>query len=115
MNNINKKISSPTKYFNRELSWLAFNNRVLDQAFSDNYPILERIRFLSFVCSNLDQFYEIRVAGLQQKVDGGSTKCGFDGIPPTVLLDKIRDEAAQMALDKQTCLLKNEERKKRIV
>ena len=103
MNNINKKISSPSKYFNRELSWLAFNNRVLDQAFSDNYPILERIRFLSFVCSNLDQFYEIRVAGLQQKVDGGSTKCGFDGIPPTVLLDKIRDEAAQMALDKQTC------------
>ena len=103
MNETNKSISSPAKYFNRELSWLAFNNRVLDQAFSDSYPILERIRFLSFVCSNLDQFYEIRVAGLQQKVDGGSTKCGFDGIPPTVLLDKIRDKAAQMALDKQSC------------
>ena len=103
MNNTNKKFSSSTRYFNRELSWLAFNNRVLDQAFSDSYPILERIRFLSFVCSNLDQFYEIRVAGLQQKVDGGSTKCGFDGIPPTVLLDKIRDKAAQMALDKQSC------------
>ena len=84
MNETNKSISSPAKYFNRELSWLAFNNRVLDQAFSDSYPILERIRFLSFVCSNLDQFYEIRVAGLQQKVDGGSTKCGFDGIPPSV-------------------------------
>lgn len=103
MNETNKSISSSPKYFNRELSWLAFNNRVLDQAFSDSYPILERIRFLSFVCSNLDQFYEIRVAGLQQKVDGGSTKCGFDGIPPTILLDKIRDKAAQMAVDKQAC------------
>ena len=52
------------KFFNREMSWLAFNERVLDQAFSDKYPLLERTRFLSFVSSNLDQFYEIRVAGL---------------------------------------------------
>ena len=52
------------RYFNRELSWLAFNERVLDQAFSEKYPLLERTRFLSFVSSNLDQFYEIRVAGL---------------------------------------------------
>ena len=50
------------RYFNRELSWLAFNERVLDQAFSEKYPLLERTRFLSFVSSNLDQFYEIRVA-----------------------------------------------------
>ena len=74
-----KKNSPPVHYFNRELSWLAFNNRVLDQALSERYPLLERIRFLSFVCSNLDQFYEIRVAGLMQKVDGGSTKSGMDG------------------------------------
>ena len=66
-----KKNTPPVKYFNRELSWLAFNNRVIDQALSERYPLLERIRFLSFVCSNLDQFYEIRVAGLMQKVDGG--------------------------------------------
>ena len=57
------------QYFNRELSWLAFNRRVLDQAFSEKYPLLERIRFLSFVSSNLDQFYEIRVAGIMQQVD----------------------------------------------
>ena len=91
------------QYFNRELSWLAFNNRVLDQALSTRYPLLERIRFLSFVCSNLDQFYEIRVAGLLQKVDGGSTKSGIDGMPPAELLDEIRIQAGRMAEDKQAC------------
>ncbi|MBT3668303.1 MAG: polyphosphate kinase 1 [Opitutae bacterium] len=98
------KTTKPTiKYFNRELSWLAFNNRVLDQALSERYPLLERIRFLSFVCSNLDQFYEIRVAGLMQKVDGGSTKCGMDGMSPAKLLTEIKREAGQMATDKQDC------------
>jgi polyphosphate kinase len=91
------------RYFNRELSWLAFNNRVLEQAYSESYPLLERIRFLSFVCSNLDQFYEIRVAGLMQKVDGGTTKTGFDGIPPFKLLDEIRKKVRKMASDKQAC------------
>ena len=98
-----KNFQNKKKYFNRELSWLEFNNRVLDQAFSDSYPLLERIRFLSFVCSNLDQFYEIRVAGLMQKVDGGSTKSGFDGITPSILLDKIREKVKKMAFDKQAC------------
>ena len=98
-----KKNSTQVKYFNRELSWLAFNNRVLDQALSDRYPLLERIRFLSFVCSNLDQFYEIRVAGLMQKVDGGSTRSGMDGIPPTQLLAEIKKQAGKMANDKQDC------------
>lgn len=98
------KTTKPTiKYFNRELSWLAFNNRVLDQALSESYPLLERIRFLSFVCSNLDQFYEIRVAGLMQKVDGGATKCGMDGMSPAKLLNEIKREAGQMATEKQDC------------
>ena len=98
-----KKNTPPVKYFNRELSWLAFNNRVLDQALSGRYPLLERIRFLSFVCSNLDQFYEIRVAGLMQKVDGGSIKSGMDGMPPAKLLSEIKKQAGQMANDKQDC------------
>ena len=51
----------------------------------------------------LDQFYEIRVAGLMQKVDGGSTKSGFDGITPSILLDKIREKVKKMAFDKQAC------------
>ncbi len=103
MNQIKNTISPPVKYFNRELSWLAFNNRVLDQALSDRYPLLERIRFLSFVSSNLDQFYEIRVAGLMQKVDGGSKRSGIDGMPPAELLNEIRVQAGQMASDKQAC------------
>ena len=65
--------------------------------------MLERIRFLSFVCSNLDQFYEIRVAGLMQKVDGGATKCGMDGMSPAKLLSEIKREAGQMATEKQDC------------
>ena len=73
-------------YFNRELSWLAFNERVLDQAFSSKYPLLERTRFLSFVSSNLDQFYEIRVAGLMQKVDAGITRPSMEGTSPQSLL-----------------------------
>ena len=72
----------PARYFNRELSWLAFNERVLDQAFSSHYPLLERTRFLSFVSSNLDPFYEIRVAGLMKKVDAGITRLSLDGSTP---------------------------------
>ena len=95
--------TSKPPYFNRELSWLAFNRRVLDQAFSDKYPLLERIRFLSFVSSNLDEFFEIRVAGLMQRVDSGSTKSSFDGIPPSALLDKIRVAASSIVDDQHKC------------
>ena len=77
------------KFFNRELSWLAFNERVLDQAFSEKYPLLERTRFLSFVSSNLDQFYEIRVAGLMQKVDAGITRPSLDGSQPKELTAQL--------------------------
>jgi polyphosphate kinase len=102
----NQKIASPVesqKYFNRELSWLAFNERVLDQAFSPKYPLLERTRFLSFVSSNLDQFYEIRVAGLMQKVDAGITRPSIDGIPPKNLLREVRKRAAEMSQREYLC------------
>ena len=91
------------KFFNREMSWLAFNERVLDQAFSDKYPLLERTRFLSFVSSNLDQFYEIRVAGLMQKVDAGITRTSLDGSQPKELLDEVRTRAHSMSQREYTC------------
>ena len=91
------------KFFNRELSWLAFNERVLDQAFSDKYPLLERTRFLSFVSSNLDQFYEIRVAGLMQKVDAGITRPSLDGSAPQSLLEEVRERAHAMSQREYDC------------
>ena len=68
-----KKKVAPLKaaYFNRELSWLAFDRRVLEQAQSDRHPLLERVRFLAIVSSNLDEFFEIRVAGIIQQMDSG--------------------------------------------
>ena len=95
--------TSKLPYFNRELSWLAFNRRVLEQAFSDKYPLLERIRFLSFVSSNLDEFFEIRVAGLMQRVDSGAPKSSFDDIPPPELLDKIHLAATSIVEDQHKC------------
>ena len=96
------QIAEP-EFFNREISWLAFNERVLDQAFSEKYPLLERTRFLSFVSSNLDQFYEIRVAGLMQKVDAGITRKSLDGSQPRELLDEVRHRAHNMAQREYQC------------
>ena len=91
------------RFFNRELSWLAFNERVLDQAFSEKYPLLERTRFLSFVSSNLDQFYEIRVAGLMQKVDAGITRPSLDGSQPKELMEEVRNRAHAMSQREYSC------------
>lgn len=98
-----KTLPASPKFFNRELSWLAFNERVLDQAFSPQYPLLERTRFLSFVSSNLDQFYEIRVAGLMQKVDAGITRPSLDGSAPQGLLDEVRQRAQAMSQREYAC------------
>ena len=102
-NSAPKSKPATPKFFNRELSWLAFNERVLDQAFSDKYPLLERTRFLSFVSSNLDQFYEIRVAGLMQKVDAGITRPSLDGSAPQSLLEEVRDRAHAMSQREYDC------------
>jgi polyphosphate kinase len=101
--NAPKSKPATPKFFNRELSWLAFNERVLDQAFSEKYPLLERTRFLSFVSSNLDQFYEIRVAGLMQKVDAGITRPSLDGSDPLSLLKKVRERAHAMSQREYEC------------
>ncbi|WP_081722305.1 polyphosphate kinase 1 [Geminisphaera colitermitum] len=92
-----------TAYFNRELSWLAFNRRVLDQAFSEKHPLFERIKFLAIVSSNLDEFFEIRVAGLIQQVESGVTEPSFDGLGPKEQLRRIHSVVASLVEDQYRC------------
>ncbi len=92
-------------YFNRELSWLAFNRRVLEQACDSGYPVLERLRFLSFVSSNLDEFYEIRVAGLIQQVESEVLQVGPDGLGPKEQLRRIHNIVTSLIHDQYDCWL----------
>ncbi|MBC8189374.1 MAG: polyphosphate kinase 1 [Puniceicoccaceae bacterium] len=90
-------------YFNRELSWLAFNRRVLEQAESPDYPLLERMKFLAFVSSNLDEFFEIRVAGLLQQVKSGVIERGPDGLGPKEQLRRIQSICKRLIADQYDC------------
>ncbi|MDZ4307421.1 RNA degradosome polyphosphate kinase [Allopontixanthobacter sp.] len=83
-------------YVNRELSWLAFNERVLAEACNPNYPLLERLRFLSISGSNLDEFMMIRVAGLVGQAQRGIERRSIDGQTPTQQLSAIRDRVARL-------------------
>ena len=84
------------KYINRELSLLEFNHRVLAQARDESVPLLERLRFLCISCTNLDEFFEVRVAGLKQRVEIGARPTGPDEIQPQQLLDQIRQRALML-------------------
>ena len=83
-------LALPTdKYINRELSLLEFNRRVLDQAASLENPVLERLRFLCISCTNLDEFFEVRVAALKQRLEIGAPTKGPDTLTPQQLLAEI--------------------------
>ncbi|MDB6092508.1 MAG: Polyphosphate kinase [Verrucomicrobia bacterium] len=89
-----------TIYANREQSWLAFNRRVLQQAESPANPLLERVKFLAIVSSNLDEFFEIRVAGLLQQVDSATAELSLDGLTPREQLKRVHG-AANLLVDEQ--------------
>ena len=93
--------AGPKRFFNRELSWLAFNWRVVEEARNPHVPLLERVRFLSISATNLDEFYTVRVAGLRELARAGNITPAADGRSPAEQLDLINEDARRLLLAQQ--------------
>jgi polyphosphate kinase len=96
-------LEDPSLYFNRELSWLDFNQRVLELAEDPSVPLLERVRFSAIYSSNLDEYFMVRVAGLTDQVEAGIDARGADGLSPSDQLDAISARVAELDRRQQRC------------
>jgi polyphosphate kinase len=97
------RLNDPRNYFNRHESWLAFNRRVLEEAQDEGNPLLERVKFLAITASNLDEFIEVRIAGLLQQVEHGNQVTGPDGLLPAEQLDRLAKEIHSFVTDQYKC------------
>ena len=93
----------PAHFINRELSWLEFNQRVLHEARDPANPLLERLKFLCITGSNLDEFFEVRVAGLKQQIESGAAGRGMDGLTPAETLRAVQARIRRMVRDQSLC------------
>ena len=97
-------LTHPNLFFDRELSALAFNRRVLALAQDESIPLLERLKFLCICSSNLDEFFEVRVAGIKQQVDNGTVGTDCYSLPPDIALEKIHEQAHKLVANQYQCL-----------
>lgn len=97
------RLDDPRFYFNRHESWLAFNRRVLEEALDETNPLLERVKFLAITASNLDEFVEVRVAGLLQQCEHGNQATGPDGLSPQEQTERLKVELHSFVADQYAC------------
>ena len=97
-------LKHPNLFFDRELSTLAFNRRVLSLAQDESIPLLERLKFLCIFSANLDEFFEVRVAGIKQQVDNNILGTDCYALPPDIALEKIHEQAHQLVAEQYDCL-----------
>src|SRR6266513_6132692 len=98
-----RSLDNPSLFINRELSWLAFNRRVLEEAQDARNPLLERVKFLAITASNLDEFFEIRVAGLLQHLEDGQVEPGPDGLTPMDEQELVAEATHQFVRAQYEC------------
>ena len=91
-----RSANDPALYLNRELSWLDFNERVLQLAEDERMPLLERVKFCAIYTTNLDEFYMVRVAGLRDQIDAGVENPGHDGRTPSETIALIRERVLEL-------------------